>query len=344
MATHTASVYPSFKGQFEVQTVETPTPQDGEVLIKTEYAALNPVDYKIQRVGRFFETFPRVLGGDASGTVAKVGPGVTAFKEGDRVTAFLPLFAPEPSTRVGGFQQYTIARLPAISKVPQNVSLADASTLPLAFSTAVDGLDYLGVDLKALGAEPAAKGDEPILIWGGASSVGQYAIQLAHFLGYKVITTASARHHDALKQLGADVALDYAEADVGAQVVKALNGAPLTKVYDSIATEKVIRAVHDVLGQTEGTPKTAFTAFTPEDIGLDWQHGEWRRVYAGTMHQGKPELGEFVFPWLPKVLESGRFKTNPSKITAEGVDQAQKAIDGYAENGTSGVKLVLKIA
>ena len=347
--THTASVYPSLKGQFEVQTVDTPEPRENEVLIKTQYAALNPVDYKIQRVGRFFDTFPRVLGGDVSGTIAKVGSGVSNLKEGDKVTAFLPLFAPEPSTRVGGFQEYTIARVPAIAKVPDNVSLADASTIPLAFSTAVDGLDYLGLDLKQLKSEPAPKRDDDILlIWGGASSVGQYAVQLANFLGYKVITTASARHHESLKSLGADVTLDYNKPDINDAVVAALNGAPLKSVYDSIATEDVIKAVHEILakankGNSAGA-KTAFTAQTPETVNVTWDQGEWRRVFAATVQTDKSALGQFTFNWLTGVLESGKFKTNPSKVSFKGVENAQKAIDDYAENGTSGVKLVLQVA
>ena len=72
-------------GQFVVKAADTGKPGPGEVLIKVESAALNPLDWKIQAVGIFVETYPAVLGFDAAGTIVQLGEGVSSFAVGDRV-------------------------------------------------------------------------------------------------------------------------------------------------------------------------------------------------------------------------------------------------------------------
>jgi len=72
-------------GKFVVDTIPVPKPGPGEILIKVKAAALNPVDWKIQKYGVFVETFPAILGTDISGDVEELGEGITDFKKGDRV-------------------------------------------------------------------------------------------------------------------------------------------------------------------------------------------------------------------------------------------------------------------
>ena len=55
------------------------------MLVKVHAAALNPVDWKIQKYGIFIETFPAILGSDVAGEVVELGAGVSSFKVGDRV-------------------------------------------------------------------------------------------------------------------------------------------------------------------------------------------------------------------------------------------------------------------
>ena len=73
------------KGAWSVGPNDVPTPNQDEVLIRIEAAALNPVDWKIQAYGLFIEKFPAVLGTDSAGIVKEVGEGVTGFSVGDRV-------------------------------------------------------------------------------------------------------------------------------------------------------------------------------------------------------------------------------------------------------------------
>ena len=74
-------------GQFAVRPAETPRPGSGEVLVKVEATALNPLDWKVQALGLFIENYPAVLGFDAAGTIAQIGEDVPAssFAVGDRV-------------------------------------------------------------------------------------------------------------------------------------------------------------------------------------------------------------------------------------------------------------------
>ena len=72
-------------GKFNVDTVPVPKPGSGEILIKIKAAALNPVDWKIQKYGFLVETFPAILGTDIAGDVEEIGEGVTDFQKNDRV-------------------------------------------------------------------------------------------------------------------------------------------------------------------------------------------------------------------------------------------------------------------
>ena len=72
-------------GKFVVDTIPVPKPGPGDILVKVKAAALNPVDWKIQKYGMLVETFPAILGLDISGDVEELGEGVTDFKKGDRV-------------------------------------------------------------------------------------------------------------------------------------------------------------------------------------------------------------------------------------------------------------------
>lgn len=80
-----ALVIPAERANFIVAPVDVPKPGTGQILIKIQSAALNPVDYKIQEIGFFIEKYPAILGFDLAGVVEELGDGVTKFKKGDRV-------------------------------------------------------------------------------------------------------------------------------------------------------------------------------------------------------------------------------------------------------------------
>ncbi|KAJ7709573.1 GroES-like protein [Mycena rosella] len=232
-----ALVYEAKKNQ-RIQSKPIPEPVKGCIQVRVEAAAFNPLDYKIYDYGLdFVEKYPTCLGVDAAGEVTKIGPNVTKFKVGDRVTFICTANFPEGLTNDGergAFQQYALADVRLTSKIPAKADYDSASSFPVAGNTAAGAL-YGQLKFKEpwLGGEGAYKG-EKIVILGGSSSVGSYAIQLAVLSGLEVITTSSPSHFDYLKSLGATAVIDRSAPDVAAQILAAAGG-PVKYVVDSIS-------------------------------------------------------------------------------------------------------------
>ena len=210
--------------------------KSGEIAIKITATAINPVDWKMRDYNTFISDYPAVLGSDAAGVVADIGPDISSFAVGDRVF-FQGIIGNYDSST---FQQF--CKMPAVlvSKTPSNITDEQAAGISLTtMAGAVAFYDKEGHGLTApwkSGGEHAGKG-KAIVIIGGASSVGQYAIQLARLSGFeKIITNASAAHHEFLKGLGAYVVLDRASA--GPNEFKAAIGRlPLDFVFDTISAK-----------------------------------------------------------------------------------------------------------
>jgi NADPH:quinone reductase-like Zn-dependent oxidoreductase len=80
-----ALILPKKQGNFEVRSRSIPSPGTGQLLVKVQSTALNPVDYKIQESGMVVKHYPAVLGSDIAGVVQEVGKGVENFRKGDNV-------------------------------------------------------------------------------------------------------------------------------------------------------------------------------------------------------------------------------------------------------------------
>ncbi len=175
-----------------------PTPADGELLVRVHAAGVNPVDAKV-RSGRFGRApkFPVIPGYDLSGTVEELGKGVTRFKPGDEVFAYLSL------QRGGAYAEYAIVKEPEAARKPARLSHTDAAAVPLAALTAWQAL----IDAGGLADNPATQ--QSVLIQGGSGGVGHFAVQIAKARGAKVYATASTKNIDFLRSLGADEPIDY---------------------------------------------------------------------------------------------------------------------------------------
>ncbi|WP_197041000.1 NADP-dependent oxidoreductase [Chondromyces apiculatus] len=178
------------------EEVPRPAPQEGEMLVRVIAAGVNPVDAK-SREGYLKQSMgdrlPFVLGLDVAGVVEQVGTGVTRFRKGDAIYAFLD------RTRGGGYAEYAIVKEGEAAPKPSTLSFREAAAVPLAGLTAWQGL----FETASL-----AKG-QTVLIQGGSGGVGVYAIQLAKEREARVVATASTRNQELLRELGADQAIDY---------------------------------------------------------------------------------------------------------------------------------------
>ena len=193
-----AMMVPRFGGsdQFRMEQIERPAPKAGEVLIRIAGTSVNPVDVKA-RAGELPQMFPParlpfLLGFDASGRVEELGAGVSDWKIGDAVYGF-------PAMDPGTFAEYVCIDANNVAAPPQSLALADAGAIPLTAMTAWHGLITQG----------EMKRGQSVLIQGGSGGVGHFAVQFAHRLGAKVYVTASGKNQDFLRELGADVAIDY---------------------------------------------------------------------------------------------------------------------------------------
>ncbi|MGI3168651.1 NADP-dependent oxidoreductase [Pseudooceanicola sp. C21-150M6] len=183
----------------QLAEVATPQPGPGELLIRMAAAGVNPVDPGVSS-GMFpiLGEPPFSVGWDVAGTVEAVGSGVTGWATVDR--AFGMPFFPK---QAAAFADYVLAPAAEMAKTPDALSDAQAGALPLAGLTAWQGLVRHG----------GLKAGEKVLVHGGAGGVGHLAVQIAKALGAHVTATGSAGKQAAMQALGADVTVDYAEAE-----------------------------------------------------------------------------------------------------------------------------------
>ncbi|HEY4395397.1 MAG TPA: NADP-dependent oxidoreductase [Polyangia bacterium] len=162
----------------KIEALPDPAPGPNEILVRVAGASLNPVDWK-QRSGALRQfmplTLPAVLGRDAAGTVAAMGPGVSAFAVGDRVLGRVP---------GGGYAELVVAPVDAWAPVPAALDLADAGALPLVLLT--------GAQLAEEATD--ARAGETILVTGATGSVGRVTVYAAKQRGAKVYAGVRAKH------------------------------------------------------------------------------------------------------------------------------------------------------
>jgi NADPH:quinone reductase-like Zn-dependent oxidoreductase len=200
-ATMKAVVLHSYGGPevAKLEEVPRPEPKEDEILIRVVAASVNPVDVAIRK-GYLAELvgnkFPLVIGMDAAGIVEKTGAEVTKFKAGDPVFAFFTLVSE------GGYAEFVIAKESEAALKPKQVTYAQAAAVGAAGSTAWQAL---------IEAAKLSSG-QTVLIHGGSGGVGHLAIQIAKARGAKVIATASTANQEFLKEMGADVTIDYSKA------------------------------------------------------------------------------------------------------------------------------------
>ena len=206
-----------------------PEPGPGEVLVRNLAVAVNPVDAKIRAAGRWAGVEPPfVLGYDAAGVVAKVGPGVKDLKEGDEVY-YTPEIFGNPH---GTYAEYTPVPAGIVAKKPKNLSFAEAAAIPLAGGTAWEAV------VRRLAVRPG----ETVLVMGGAGGVGSFAVQFAKAAGAYVIATASAENLPVLKELGADLTLDY-RGPWAEEVLKATEGQGVDAAFETAGESLVERVI-----------------------------------------------------------------------------------------------------
>ena len=358
MATHAAIVTVAPRAPLELHQVPTPIPKPGEVLLRNEWTASTPLDLH-QNDGHLLVTPPQILGGGLAGTVVQTGGGLSStLRIGDQVFGY----AFQGNTQKA-HQEYVCVPENVLGKVPKGFSMQEAVTLPNNFVTVFHTLTAdLGLELpwpKPDGYVPKDK-DVKVLIWGGSSSVGQFALQTLKWYGYRnLLATASKRNHALLEEYGAMSVFDYNDPKVTDQILAAASGNGVDLVLDCIGSQpSSISPIAKIAGQSTTVAvllpvivRDAGETEGPEYImdvqsAVQWKSGPVVKGVRTHFWQENAFFKDNLQPVImPQMLQIGAVKPNRQRIL-EGkglLERAEKAMGMLRRKEVSGERLVWRV-
>ncbi|MFZ6048353.1 NADP-dependent oxidoreductase [Pseudomonas sp. CR3202] len=308
----------------QLAELERPRPAPGEVLVRVVCAGVNPADWKCREgyLGGFLEyRFPFVLGFDLAGTVSAVGEGVDDLPLGTRVFAQSDVGA----GKWGSYAEYACVSRASVVRMPDNLDFAAAAAVPTPALAAWAGLFDEG------GLLPGMK----VLIHGGGSAVGGFAIQFARCAGAQIAATCSEDNLAHVRRMGAECAIDYRAGDIHTALRQwAPEGVDL--VLDCIGAGTLPSGL-DLL--RAGGILVAILTLVPGDAGPD--HGDAaRRGLRTAVAYSRMPSGESLGR-IAALLAAGR--VHPPRLEVLPLAEVATAHERLQE-GRSRTKQVLQIA
>lgn len=370
MRENTAAWLASKHARLSVSAAPYSSPRRNEIVVMNRAVAINPIDWIIQSVGDVifrWIRYPFVLGSDLAGDVVEVGADVTRFAVGDRVLAHaVGTDADRNSAAEGSFQRYTVVLERMTSPIPDSLGYQDAAVLPLALSTAACGLfqqDHLALQHPTAVPEPTG---ETVLVWGGSTSVGSNAIQLAVAAGYEVITTASPHNFGYVTELGASEVFDHNDPNVTDRIVAAFTGRTLAGALaigtgSAAQCAAVVRAGTGRKFVSTASQSVSFDAvgagesmrlirlllrLVASDIALQAKLRHWgirsKAIFGSSLMNN--EVSRAIYTeFLPRALAEGRYIAAPEpRIVGIGLESLQEALDAQRQ-GVSARKIVVTL-
>src|SRR5712664_1585232 len=290
------------------EEVPRPEPKEDEALVRVIASGVNPAD-PLTLSGKYAKEFgthlPLIPGYDIAGVVEKTGANVTKLKVGDAVYGY-PTFG-------GGWADYVTVKEWEVAAKPKSLNFVEAAAVPMGALTAWQAL----LDVAKL--QPG----QTILIHGGSGGVGSFAVQIAKARGARVIATASIANQDLLKQLGADVTIDYTKTRFE-EIAKDVD-----VVLDSVGKDTLARSY----GVVKKGGFIATLVAEPDQAELD-KHG-----IRGASLSVEPNSNELA--QITKLIEEKKIKPIVSLVLP--LTEAVKAQEQAATHHTRG-KIVLKVA
>src|SRR6266513_3338568 len=290
------------------ENVPRPEPKENEALVRVIASGVNPAD-PLTLSGKYAREFgthlPLIPGYVIAGIVEKTGAKVTKLKPGNAVYGY-PTFG-------GGWAEYVTVKEWEVAPKPKSLSFAEAAAVPMGALTAWQAL----VDVAQLHS------GQTILIHGGSGGVGTFAMQIAKARGARVIATASTANQDLLKQLGADVAVDYTKMKFE-EVAKDVDA-----VLDPVGKETLARSYGVV--KKDGIVMSLVARPDPVELKKRGIHG------AGiSVHPDAADLAE-----IGQLIDAGKIKPIVTQILplSEAITAQQQASTHHTRG-----KVVLQIA
>lgn len=319
--------------QLHLTDIPEPSLGEDEVLVEIHAAGLNQLDSKIKS-GAFklilSYKLPLVLGHDVAGVVVKVGSQVSRFKVGDEV------YARPADYHIGTFAEYLAVNEKDLARKPKKLTMDEAGSLPLVALTAWQALVESG----------KLKQGQKVFIQAGSGGVGIIAIQLAKYLGATVATTAGAGSFELLKQLGADVLIDYKTQDFES----------VLKDYDLVINSQDTRTLEKSLNIVKAGGKVISISGPPTpELAKSIDSSRIMRfvlslISFGIRRKAKKRGIDYEFLFMrasgrqleeiTKLVESGVIKTVLDRVFT--FEQTNEAL-AYLEKGRAKGKVVVNI-
>ncbi|TVY45897.1 Trans-enoyl reductase [Lachnellula subtilissima] len=326
-------------------------PKDDEVLIKVIATDSNPKDWKTAKAGEWLNQ-----GDDISGTIHSTGSAVTEFHAGDRVAALHRMWDPH-----GAHAEFAIAPASTTFRLPPNTSFEEGATIPLCAMTAALALyQHLRIPPPW---NPVPKGTRfPVLVYGGASAVGAFALKFAKLSNCNPIITVAGEGIPFVKSLNAaDIVVDYRCGNVVGEIKDALKGQEVLHVFDPISNKdswEHILAVVPLDGH-----RAHINSINPPRGVSPWPPVEMKEVkcsqtfvstaYGRLSPWGSDRTleevghdGEFayvMYRYISLLLEKGKLTAHPFEILG-GLEAVERGSILLSERAVSSKKLVYRIS
>ncbi|KAI3396957.1 hypothetical protein diail_11357 [Diaporthe ilicicola] len=339
-------------GSFELCS-DRPMPAlpDDHVLIKVAAVALNHCDYKMPaRV----PCAGAVDGADFSGTVVRLGESAAAasgLKIGDRV-AGAQMASSRRQPWAGAFSEYIVEKAVSVWRVPENLYWEEAASIGCAVTTSVGMALWISLKLPGTPEHPTSD-PKFVLVYGGSTSSGTFAIQLLKLSGYRVITTCSPTNFKLAEEYGAEKAFDYHSSTCG-QEIRAYTKNTLEYVLDVITEARTIRHCYAAIGRGGGQ----YVGFElmPDDlmatmrktVKADWilgleMTGLEIDLPGSYYRKENPELHAWFQGWIKRyaaLFETGKLRTHPIQVNGGGLAKVIDGIGAMQRKEVSGLKMV----
>ncbi|KAL7924482.1 GroES-like protein [Trichoderma austrokoningii] len=313
-----------------------PTPGPKEVLVKVTVAGLNPHDQLVRDLGFFIgNNVPAPFGIDIVGTVQAVGKDVDNFKVGDLVFGNGDPFDGDYM----GTQEYTLMDVDFLGHVPSSLTQDEAATLPLNALTMYIALFDASTHGFPSPLTPAGKSfdykNTPLVILGGGSNCGKFAIQLAKWAGFgTIIVIAGKTKADYLVELGATHIIDRILSDDQIESkVRGIVGDDLLHVCTAVFAKDQTLGARLLSNSKKGTLVTVTKGAVDERKLTEKKAGYEVRGFLCRPHaEDKRELAKLFWKSFPDLFEKGMLRPTPYEVV-EGLDanRVNEILDAYGQ-------------
>ncbi|KAJ5737447.1 oxidoreductase [Penicillium malachiteum] len=346
------AIFVESRGHAVLRSVTLPKIPDDYILVKTKAVALNPTDWKHIHLEDCADT---IAGCDYAGVVEAIGPMVSKdWKKGDRVAGFVHgcnLVQPKS----GAFAGYVLAKGDIQFRIPDFMSFEAASTLGVGLTTVGQNL-YQYLQLPSPRREALTDGcavDDPpetILIYGGATATGCLAIQFAKQSGLRVLTTCSQVNQSYMYDLGADIAFDYHDPQVGDRIRDETDDA-LELAFDTISTPQSAAICATAISSAGGSYAALLDVRCPR-VDVDTQVSMAYAMIGEKYHLGKFEIDgksadlEFATRWAEEVeflLQARQIHPHRYQIKPGGLEGVLEGLQLLREGKVRACKLVYPV-